>query len=196
MSLGLASEFGAARARAPERRRRFDELPVSPRLEVRPALHGELPELARILQELIPGLIAPFSSFSAIHSYSNSIYTIRNRCSIAGCFACLHLNSRGLNGLLDGSLSMVEPQRSCLAESGARVEAIYAWAWAIRPPTNGIRAMGNFMAWLQRPEFCEAELYARPMTDKGFGFVAQNLNTRPVESGVRGRGLWVSTRFR
>ena len=195
MSLGLAHDVGAASVRAPARRRRFDELPVSTKLEVRPAFDEELPDLSRILAELIPGLVAPYASFSAVHSFSRSIYTVKNGYSIAGCFACLHLNSRGLEGLLDGSLSMVEPQRACLAESGARVEAIYAWAWAIRPPTNGIRAMGNFMAWLQRPEFCAAEIYARPMTDKGFGFVVQNLNSRPIESRAKGQGLWVSTRF-
>ncbi|BDV39259.1 hypothetical protein DSM21852_25120 [Methylocystis bryophila] len=89
---------------------------------------------------------------------------------------------------------MVEPQSSCLAETGTRVEAIYAWAWAIRPPTNGIRAMGNLMSWLRRPEFEMAEIYGRPLTEKGLGF-GHNLGSRLVESGLKGSGLWVSTRF-
>jgi hypothetical protein len=194
MGSTLACDRGAAPAPA-RRRRRFDELPASPKLEVRPALDAELPQLAKLLTELVPGLVAPFSSFSSVHSYSKSIYTVRNGVSVAGCLACLHLNANGLGELLDGSLSMVEPQRTCLTESGARVKAIYAWAWAIRPPTNGLKAMGNFMAWLQGPEFCEAEIYARPTTDKGLGFVTQNLDSRPVESGLKSQGLWVSTRF-
>lgn len=200
MSSNLASDPGAARVRAPvhaavRRRRRFDELPFSPKLEVRPALDDELSQLATLLSEMIPGLLAPFSSFSSVHSYSKSIYTVRNSSSIVGCFACLHLNAKGLEKLLDGSLSMVEPERVYLAECGARVDAIYAWAWALRPPTNGIRAMGNFMAWLRRREFRDAEIYARPTTDKGFGFVVQNLDTRRVESAVKDPGLWVSTRL-
>jgi hypothetical protein len=196
MSLGLASDSGAAQVRALERRRRrFDELRASAKLEVRPAFGEELPELARILHELIPDLIAPFTSFCEVHSFSKSIYAVRSGSSLVGCFACLHLNSDGLKGLLNGSLSMSEPSRACLAECGAEVEAIYAWAWALRPPTNGIRAMGNLMAWLQRSEFSHAELYARPMTDKGLRFVAENLNTRPVDTGTKYQGLWVSTRF-
>ncbi|MGA9600151.1 MAG: hypothetical protein WBS22_07860 [Methylocystis sp.] len=195
MSSGLAFVRGAAPVSAPVRRRRFDDLPASPKLEVRPAFDNELPQLASLLTELVPGLVAPYASFSGVHSYSRSIYTVMNLSSLVGCFACLHMNAKGIQGLLDGSLSMFEPQHDCLAESGTRVEAIYAWAWAIRPPTNGIRAMGNFMAWLQRPEFREAEIYAKPTTEKGFGFVVQNLESRPVESSVKGQGLWVSTRF-
>ena len=194
MSSGLACDLGAASTRAPVRRRRLHELPVSIKLEVRPAFDAELPQLASLLLELVPGVSAPFSSFCSVHSHSKSIYVVRNSSSIGGCFACLHLNEEGLERLLDDSLSMVEPQRACLAESGSYVEAIYAWAWAMRPPTNGIRAMGNFMAWLQRPEFCGAEIYGRPMTDKGMGF-GHNLGSRPVETKGADRGLWVSTRF-
>ena len=195
MSLSLADDPGAARVRAPSRRRRFDDLPLSSALEVRPAFDDELPQLASLLSDLVPGLVAPFASFSTVHSYSKSIYAVINKSSLSGCFACLHLNPEGLRRLLDGSLSMVQPQPSCLAEEWSRVEAVYAWAWAIRPPTNGLRAMGNFMALLQRPELCAAEIYARPTTDKGFGFVVQNLHTRPVETGLKSQGLWVSTRF-
>ena len=89
---------------------------------------------------------------------------------------------------------MVDPEQACLAEAGSRVEAIYAWAWAIRPPTNGVRAVGNFMACLRRHEFSGAEIYGRPTTDKGFGF-AQNLDFRPIEAGGKNLGLWVTARF-
>jgi len=195
MSAGLACDIGAAPTPAPvRRRRRLDDLPLSETLEVRPAFDDELPQLARLLSELIPGLLAQFSSFSSVHSYSKSIYSVVNSSSIVGCFACLHLNQAGLERLLDGSLSMVEPERAYLAECGSRVEAVYGWAWAMRPPTNGIRAMGNLMALLRRREFLRAEIFTRPVTDKGFGYV-QNLDFRPVEAGSSGRGLWVSTRF-
>lgn len=189
----LARELGAAPAPV-RRRRRLDDIPVSHTLEVRPAYSEELPQLATLLSELIPGILAPFSSCESVHSYSKSIYSVRKRCSIVGCFACLHLNGRGLERLLDGSLSMAVPELDCLAESGTRVEAIYAWAWAIRPPTNGVRAIGNFMACLRRREFSVAEIYGRPTTDKGFGF-AQNLDFRPVEACSKNQGLWVTARF-
>jgi hypothetical protein len=194
MSATLACDMGAAPTPAPvRRRRRLDDLPLSETLEVRPAFDEELPQLARLLAELIPGLLAPFSSFSGVHSYSKSIYSVVNSSSIVGCFACLHLNHAGLERLLDGSLSMVEPERGCLAECGSPVEAVYAWAWAMRPPTNGIRAMGNWMTWLRRPELRDAEIYGRPLTDKGMGF-GHNLGSRPVESKVKGQGLWVIPR--
>src|SRR5208283_4134746 len=112
MSSGLACDLGAASVRAPARRRRLDELPVSPKLEVRPAFDSELPQLARLLTELVPGVSAPFSAFTGVHSHSKSIYVVRNSSSLDGCFACLHLNKEGLARLLDNSLSMVEPQRS------------------------------------------------------------------------------------
>ncbi len=195
MSATLACDMGAAPTPAPvRRRRRLDDLPLSETLEVRPAFDEELPQLARLLAELIPGLLAPFSSFSDVHSHSKSIYSVVNSSSIVGCFACLHLNHAGLERLLDGSLSMVEPERACLAECGSPVEAVYAWAWAMRPPTNGIRAMGNLMAWLRQREFSGAEIYGRPTTDKGFGF-AQNLDFRPVEPVAKDQGLWVTARF-
>ncbi len=187
--------FGAAAAPAPvRRRRRLDDIPTSRTLEVRPALDEELLQLAELLSELIPGLQAPFASFESIHLYSQSIYSVLNKSAIVGCFACLHLNEQGLKSLLEGSLSMSEPERHCLAKAGSNVEAIYAWAWGIRPPTNGVRAIGNFMACLRRPEFSFAEIYGRPTTDKGFGF-AQNLDFRPVEASVKNQGLWVTARF-
>jgi len=193
--LSLGRDLGDAPAPPPvRRRRRLDDIPVSPKLEVRPAFDDELPQLAGLLLELVPGLVAPFSSFSRVHAYSQSIYAVRSNSSITGCFACLHLNEEGLGSLIDGSLSMTEPQRACLAECGSRVEAVYAWAWAMRPPTNGIRAMGNLMACLRSPEFSNTEIYARPLTDKGFVF-AQNLDSRRVEGGADDQGLWVSTRF-
>jgi hypothetical protein len=198
--VGLASislGHGSSAAPAPppvRRRRRLDDIPASPKLEVRPAFDDELPELAGLLLELVPGLVAPFSSFQRVHHHSKSIYTVRNNSAINGCFACLHLSDEGLKKLIDGTLSMIEPQRACLAESGSRVDAVYAWAWAMRPPTNGIRAMGNLMACLRRPEFSKTEIYARPLTDKGFVF-SQNLDSRRVECGGDDQGLWVSTRF-
>lgn len=113
----LARELGAAPAPV-RRRRRLDDIPVSHTLEVRPAYSEELPQLATLLSELIPGILAPFSSCESVHSYSKSIYSVRKRCSIVGCFACLHLNGRGLERLLDGSLSMAVPELDCLAELG------------------------------------------------------------------------------
>ncbi len=193
MSTGLASDGGAAFLRTnPRRRRRLVDLPVSQTLEVRPAFDEELPLLSGLLRELVPGIQAPFSSFASVHLYSKSIYAVRNNSSLTGCFACLHLSKEGLEGLLDGSLSMVNPPLACLVKDGSRVEAIYAWAWAMRPPTNGIRAMGNWMTWLKRPELCAAEIYGRPLTDKGMGF-GHNLDSRPVE-GPKARGLWVIPR--
>ena len=190
----LARGLGAAPAPAPVRRRRLlDDLPLSPILEVRPALNDELPQLASLLAELVPGVSAPFSSFSSVHRYSKSIYAVLNSSSLVGCFACLHLNKSGLEGLLDSTLSMTEPQHACLVVAGSQVEAIYAWAWAMRPPTNGIRAMGNWMKWLRRPELRNAEIYGRPLTEKGMGF-GHNLGSRPVECKVEGHGLWVIPR--
>ena len=195
VSSSLARQRGVAPAPAPLRRRRpLDELPFSPSPEVRPAFEDELTQLAALLSELIPGIKATFSSFSNIHSFSRSIYAVRNGESIVGCFACLHLNQKGLERLLSGYLSMVEPERGCLAECGSYVAAVYGWAWAMRPPTNGIRAMANLMAWLRRPEFRDAEIYTRPVTDKGLSFV-QNLDFRPVDAAAEDQGLWVSTRF-
>jgi hypothetical protein len=191
VSASLARELGAAPARALARWRRLDDLSATPQLEVRPAFEDELPALAGLLSELVPGLVTPYSSFVGVHTFSKSIYAVLNNSSLVGCFACLHLCPEGLERLLDGSLSMFNPQRACLSEAGSRVEAIYAWAWAMRPPTNGIRAMGNWMPWLRRPELRSAEIYGRPLTDKGMGF-GHNLGSRPVESKVQ--GLWVIPR--
>jgi len=190
MNSGLTSSAPGA---APARRRRLAELPAGRNLEVRPASSMELPDLADLLLDKIPGLVAPFSSFARVHSHSKSIFSVINGGSIVGCFACLHLNDRGLERLLEGSLSMTEPDLSCLAESGEPAEAIYAWAWAMRPPTNGIKAMGSFMAWLERHQFAAAELYGRPATDKGFGF-ARNLDFQPVKNTMKNQGLWVTSR--
>jgi hypothetical protein len=194
VSSSSAGDLGAAPAPTPARRwRRLDDLRPSPNLEVRPAFNDELLQLSTLLTDLIPGIAANFSSFCDVHSYSKSIYSVLHRSSLVGCFACLHLNPKGLEKLLDGTLSMVEPQRACLAESGSRVEAIYAWAWAMRPPTNGIRAMGNWMTWLRRPHLVTAEIYGRPLTEKGMGF-GHNLGSRRVDNKVKGQGLWVIPR--
>ena len=117
MSSGITSSAPGA---APARRRRLAELPAGRNLEVRPASSMELPDLADLLLEKIPGLVAPFSSFARVHSHSKSIFSAINGGSIVGCFACLHLNDRGLERLLEGSLSMTEPDLSCLANPVSR----------------------------------------------------------------------------
>jgi len=190
MSSGLTSSAPGA---APARRRRLAELPAGRNLEVRPASSMELPDLADLLLEKIPGLVAPFSSFARVHSHSKSIFSVINGGSIVGCFACLHLNDRGLERLLEGSLSMTEPDLSCLAESVSRPRRSTHGRGRCGHPLNGIKAMGSFTAWLERHQFAAAEIYGRPATDKGFGF-ARNLDFQPVKNTMKNQGLWVTSR--
>jgi len=173
---------------------RLDGLPTASRLRVGPASSEELPSLANLLKDCIPDLKASFSSFKIVHEHTGGIFSINKEQSLVGCFAFLFLNPLGVEKLLDGSLSMTEPQVAGLACMGDRVEAIYIWALAVRPPINGIRVMSSFVPWLQRPEFAHAEIYGRPTTDKGLGF-ARNLGLRPVSGRAKDRSLWATARF-
>ena len=68
----LARELGAPAPAPVRRRRRLDDIPVSRTLEVRPASVKSCRSLPTLLSELIPGILAPFSSFESVHSYSKA----------------------------------------------------------------------------------------------------------------------------
>ena len=169
----------------------LDELPVSSRLDVAPALPEELPAIAHMISEYIPNIKGNFAAFKRVHAYSDSILCVKVDEEIVGCFACLFLNRVGLCRLLEGSLSMSQPEEASLARAGERASAIYAWAICL--PTIGLESMGNIMRWLCNPEYTRVDIYARPTTPKGAQFL-KKLHFRPVADWVKDRSLLVGYR--
>jgi hypothetical protein len=173
-------------------RSRLDELPLSLRLEARPALDAELPALAEMFAQNIPDLKGTYPAFERVHRRTNAIFSVFSMTkSISGCFAVLALSSLGHERLLAGELSMAAPTDEELAGVSERADALYIWAAYM--PTIGVEAMGNIMVWLRRPEYRQADMYARPTTPQGVKFVTR-LGFVPIGVDAPDPSLWIGRR--
>ena len=88
---------------------------------------------------------------------------------------------------------MTEPDLSCLAESGEPAEAIYAWAWAMRPPTNGIKGIGQLHGVVGATSICSARDLWTAFDRQGFWICSQS-RFQPVKNTMKNQGLWVTSR--
>ncbi len=166
----------------------LDQLPPSSRHSVAQAVDADLPFLAAMMVRHIPNLRGTYSAFERVHRYSGSILAIRDSNGLAGCFAGMFLNDRGVRSLVDGSLSIASPSPACLSRRGETQSAIYVWAVCM--PKMAVRATGNAIDLLGRDT--GADFYARAGTEKGKSFMIR-LGFQPLVSRDE-KSLWVYRR--
>lgn len=150
----------------------FDLMTFRPRpgCIARRPLAGELPALvARVAAALGVDLAdcALIDRVAAADPDSVWVFDCGGRA--AGGFAFLFLTAEGVARMLDGRLDMRAPELRFLAHAGERPEGVYLWALLARG--RAAAALPQVLAMLRGPRFCEADLWAAPVTRDGERFV-------------------------
>ncbi|SEE83953.1 Predicted N-acyltransferase, GNAT family [Rhizobiales bacterium GAS191] len=152
------------------RQRPLDLLPPSRRFVLRPAEAHEVERLVEAAAEDIPAMKVIAPAIERVFSFNReTILAVIGSKGLVGGFAFLYLNQLGLERLLEGALSVADPDLRYLASQGEAPKALYAWAMYL--PGRVVGAMGNVMQFVQRPGFADADMYARPGTLKGASFM-------------------------
>jgi hypothetical protein len=180
--------FDQIRASTGRKPRSLDHQPLTRRYAVRIAGDKELPELAALAERHIPGINNACETARLLHfHHRGSVLAAVRGERIVGGAAFLYLNSAGLGQLQSGIFPHGTPEVEVLTLPGEPPAAIYAWVLCL--PAVTIGAIGNIMAWLQRPLYRQADIFAGPGTPGGMRF-RQDVGF--VETGTP--GLWVYRR--
>ena len=164
----------------------FDTLlpPKHSRVEIRRATGHDLSAAAALASRYLPGELASLTSVrKAISRNPNNVMIFWRGGSVAGAWAMLMLNSRGLEALLTSGFNFAEPASRELAAATDAPAAIYIWA-VVAPglASEGIAQMSLF---LRHPLYSAANLYTRPTTPGGRR-IAENLGFVPISGATAG----------
>lgn len=166
----------------------FDLLPRASALQVRPARHTELDALARLARGAIPGADVDGAWLDMLHAREpSSVFSFLRGGELVGGCAFLFLNYRGHDALLLDCLDVHRPDLDHLAAAEECPEALYLWAIA----GAGRSALGPISGLFSSARYRMADLYTRPVTEKGRGLFA-GLGFEPACSWSA--NLWVYRR--
>jgi hypothetical protein len=144
----------------------FDSLSTASRIEVRPAAHAEIPDIAVMARTMVPGV--HISEQALLQHYLHDdecILMFVQQGRLLGGMAFLYLSERGLDALMSGELTPSHPDFDLLARPDEQVAAIYIWA--IGAAGRGIAGLGKMSAFLRRPRYVDANCFAQPSTAAG-----------------------------
>jgi hypothetical protein len=176
---------GERRAAAPE----FDLLAPPSILKVRPTRPDELGPLARLARSAIPGADVDDAYLEVLRARDpSSVFSFLRGGELVGGCAFLYLNYRGHDALVLDCLDVHQPDADHLAAPEEHPEAIYLWAIA----GAGRSALGPISALFAGARYRMADLYTRPVTDKGAQLFT-SLGFEPACSWSP--GLWVYRRL-
>jgi hypothetical protein len=154
----------------------FDSLPITSKMEVRPARQSEISALADMACRMVPGVEITGPILTEYFKFDpECILTFNQRGRLLGAMAFLYLNNVGHDALVRDEISLTRPDVDLLAGSGQEVSAIYIWA--IAALGRGIAGLGNAAAHLRTARYVSADCFAQPST-------------------VAGRDLLIATGFR
>lgn len=179
------SDQGEVRPPGPE----FDLLPRASVLHVRQARHAELDALARLARRAIPGADVDGDYLDMLRARDpSSVFSFVRGDELVGGCAFLFLNYRGHDALVLDCFDVHRPDLDHLAAVGDRPEALYLWAIA----GAGRSALGPISALFSTARYRMADLYARPVTERGLSLFA-GLGFEPACSWSA--DLWVYRRI-
>src|SRR5690348_11352992 len=106
----------------------FDSLPTTSVIEVRPAQTAEMPVVATMARQMVPGVQIGEQGLIQHHCFDpDSILVFSHHGRLLGGMAFLYLNARGHDALILGDLTPTRPDREWLAAPEEPVSAIYIW---------------------------------------------------------------------
>src|SRR5262249_51036346 len=142
----------------------FDLMPPASALVVRPARSDELNSLVRMARVAVPGADVARAYLKVLRNRDPaSVFAFLREGELIGGCAFLHLNYRGHDALVLDSLDLHRPPLDHLASAGECPDAIYLWAIA----GAGRTALGPISALFSAARYRMADLYTRPVTDRG-----------------------------
>ena len=160
-------------------RHELDRLPPSTAVDAGPARPEELEQLAAIAKREIPGVNASAGLAQCLQADPESIFSFRRAGRLVGGIAFLHLNDRGHDALLLGTMDLKNPESCYLAGADETVAAIYVWALA--GYGRAVLGLGSVAAQLRSSRFAEADYYAQPSSRDGRELLIA-LGFRPIDS--------------
>ncbi len=138
-------------------------VPASP-LNVRPALGAEIASLSRMARSAIPGAEVDDTYLEVLRNRDpSSVFSFLRAGELVGGCAFLYLNYRGHDALVLDCLDVHHPRLDHLASADECPDALYLWAIA----GAGRSALGPISALFAGARYRTADLYTRPVTDKG-----------------------------
>lgn len=144
----------------------FDFLPTTTKVEVRPAEHAEIPAIAAMARNMVPGVQIGEQGLLRHYLHDDEcILVFAQKGQLLGGMAFLYLSKRGHDALMSGELSPTHPDFCLLADRDERVAAIYIWA--IGAVGRGIAGLGRMAAHLRKPRYVNANCFAQPSTASG-----------------------------
>jgi hypothetical protein len=144
----------------------FDSLSTASRIEVRPAKHVEIPDIALMARTMVPGV--HISEQALLQHYLHDgecVLMFVQEGRLLGGMAFLYLSEHGLEALMSGELTPTHPDFGLLAKRDEQVAAIYIWA--IGSTGRGIAGLGKMSEFLRRPRYVNANCFAQPSTAAG-----------------------------
>ena len=194
----IATAFASDRApcaQLPARRapKEFDHVraPRRPRLHVRRAEAGDIPELLRSAEAEIGAALASERAVTAIAAaHPDALWVFLRDGRIVGGFAMLMLDEAGLAALLADRIDLRQPSTALLARPGEAPAAIYVWAVLGR--ALAAEGIATVIERLQAPPYGSADIFALPASAHGLRLM-RSLGFRPMPG--HGRGLHVYVRL-
>jgi hypothetical protein len=167
----------------------FDLLAPASALEVRPSRADELGSLIGLARRAIPGAEVDAAYLEQLRARDPaSVFSFLRGGELAGGCAFLYLNYRGHDALVLDCLDLHRPDPDHLAAAAECPDALYLWAIA----GAGRSALGPISALFSTPRYRTADIYTRPVTDKGMKLFA-GLGFEPASSWSA--NLWVYRRL-
>lgn len=144
----------------------FDSLPVARDIDVHPSTTDEIPRLAAMAREMVPGVVL---SDAQLRYYCNlnpeTAFSFVRSGRLLGGIAFLHLNVFGLDALLLDDIDLRQPAAHLLAAPRDTPAAIYWWALAARG--RGIAGLGALAARFASARFRAVDFYTQPSSADG-----------------------------
>jgi hypothetical protein len=164
--------------------REFDLLIPAQDLSVRPAKLRELPTLARIARETIPGISLSGTQLKAFWGRDrDTVFSFSRGARLIGGVAFLYLNPLGLDALVLDDINLANPELKFLAAPDEQPEAIYLWAIS----GAGMKALGHVAPRFAEGRYRTADIYTRPVTRDG-ELLMTRMGFEPSQSWRA--GLW------
>lgn len=162
----------------------FLSTPVPGQIQLRRATVRDISAGRCIVDELIPGDLAPLETIERVISYNpNNVLLFVRNAKIVGIWAMLMLSAEGLEQLLLGELDARNPHPNALLPKTEVPAAIYKWA--IVGPGIAMEGASHVSQYLRQPLYRYSNLFSRPTTPRGLKFKV-NLGFRPIQSGTNG----------
>ena len=157
---------GMERASLSHKQRDFDYLSTEAAIEVRPAHSREIPAIADMATQMVPGVQIEEQALRRHFDFDpDSILVFARHGKLLGGMAFLFLDGAGHDALISGEFSPLRPDFGFFAPRDEQVAATYIWA--IGATGRGIAGLGKAAAHLRQPRFVNADCFAQPSTAAG-----------------------------